>query len=657
MTTIQLLFIDLFIAIIVFVIWGYYRKYSWPALLLGIGFSVLIFTWGSLFISQSEKELQERLTADLQRAARIYRDAVIGMSHEKIPMVHPTEDEHFKRIFTFFRACHQSNPSIPSTYTLRKDANGVLIFFVEPGLYLSDENEYDLELKCGDPFPAMQEVGDEVFQTGNPYVSPQPYTDDFGTWITAFEPIRDSNGKVEAILGVDYLAKDWKGTILKAGTAPLEIVLGVFGCLIAGLILFSEYQLQVRRESEHAKQLEHLLVEKDKNAIVLQKARVAADAATKAKSDFLANMSHEIRTPMNGVIGLTNLLAKTRLDSLQEEYVTNLQSSAKALLTVINDILDISKIEAGMFELTCQPFGPYEVLNEMSQCFAYTASERNVRFVKEFSSTIPRRLIGDMGRFRQVLLNVLGNAFKFTTLGSVTFRCREEILDSSCRLLCEIEDTGIGIDEKMLPTLFKPFVQADSSVTRQFGGTGLGLTIVSHLIERMGGTIGVESTLGKGTLFRFSIPFPVADDVFCDQNEEDSAEKTGSSMIIKRQLHVLLVEDVKINIIVASGIIKAMGHELTVAENGLEALEHLRKTPFDIVLMDCQMPVMDGYECVRTLRKSDSGVRNPNIPVIAMTAHAMSSDRDKCIDAGMDDYITKPIDAVALTKMINRYFR
>ncbi len=507
------------------------------------------------------------------------------------------------------------------------------------------------------------------------------------------------------------------------------------------------------------------------------------DAANRAKGEFLANMSHEIRTPMNGVIGLTDLLAQTQLTDVQEQYVNMIRNSASSLLTIINDILDLSKIEAGKLSLDHQDFEIMPVVEDVCNSIALHSYQKGIRVSMLVEQNIQGIFVGDSGRLRQVLLNLLFNACKFTSEGEIQLRVKRMSSDKfTAQFRFEIEDTGIGIPKDRQSQLFNPFVQADSSVTRRYGGTGLGLSISKKLVEMMGGSIGVESELGHGSLFWFTVvlskshheskqvllkkpltgtvsivldihpatrsalkttiedlggqlidtadandflrlihkqgqqgrPF---DWIFFDADfpglsmealheELQASPETATSKLVmlfalgasvdwqtknKLQLYgylpkpiyssavysllvlghheahalasdtsdwpldILLVEDVKINIIVATTMLRTLGHQVEVAENGFQALEIMKNKSFHLVLMDCQMPEMDGYQCTETIRNPMSDVKNHQVPIIAMTAHAMVGDREKCFQAGMNDYIPKPFNFEQLRDLIAKW--
>ena len=491
------------------------------------------------------------------------------------------------------------------------------------------------------PFPFMMDyhVKDPEFMRAMnehvPIANSMPVRAEHHSYLSAFAPVYDSKGEFVATLGVDMVldALDARMASLKRASAvALFVVLILSG--VAGYVA-----LRIRKFSAAiVKKLRAARARAEENA-------AAAESASRAKAVFLAMMSHEIRTPMNGILGVADLLRTMSPDPEQKKLLDILGSSGESLLRIINDILDFSKIEAERLELHPKPFEIRGLLDELDTLLNAQARTRNVAFVIDADPRLPEALDGDRQRLSQILLNLGTNAVKFTDRGEVRLMLRLlDVNDGKVRIEFTMRDTGIGMSAEAMRRLFTPFTQlADSRRHRE--GTGLGLVITQKLVTLMGGEIRVTSVPGKGSSFTFSLELPVA---------EAAATDVTVKVRLLESLSILVAEDNAVNQTIIEAMLRQLGHRIRMVGTGRAALETLVGESFDLVLMDCNMPEMDGLEATRQLRAGSAGARRIDVPVIALTANAMDGDRERCLAAGMDDFLAKPVSIAALRAAIDR---
>ncbi|MCC6608439.1 MAG: response regulator [Burkholderiales bacterium] len=433
--------------------------------------------------------------------------------------------------------------------------------------------------------------------------------------------------------------------MLSGGAAERSygIVVGVFLVVAIG---------NARRGARSFADAIRLRLELARTAEEREQARAAAEAASRAKSQFLANMSHEIRTPMNGIVGMAELIASSRLDDRQRRYIEALHHSAESLIDIVNDILDLSKIEAGRLELAAADFDLRASVAEVIELLRVRAEEKGLALELSFADDVPRHVRADPIRLRQVITNLVGNAIKFSERGSVHVSVARGPSAPAPTLRFEVADSGIGMTPEQSGRIFEAFTQGDASHTRKYGGTGLGLAISRELVELMGGEIGVTTALGIGSTFWFTAAVERA--IECDAAEAAALPEPLAPL----SGHVLLVEDNELNRVVARGMLEALGLTVSVVADGRDAVREVFLRRYDLVLMDCQMPGLDGFEATQRIRARESATRAPGrATIIALTANAAAGDRERCIAAGMDDYLSKPLHMADLHATAGRWLR
>lgn len=588
----------------------------------------------------------------LARFATAAAGLVDGDAHSGLVAKDQWGGPEYERAIRPLRRLHASAPNIAYIYTLRLvgDRMHFVLDTAKPGdadLDGVEDHSYLL-----DPYPDADSYVFVSLAEGRTVVTPEPFRDAWGTFMSAYAPIFDSEGRIDGIVGIDMDLADYRGRLAGVQRAGIAGSLGVLGIAAAIFLLVLRQQRAAERSREETLAL----------ARALQRAKEEAESASAAKSNFLANISHELRTPMTAIIGFGDLLLEGGVDpESTREHVGTIRRNAQALLGLINDLLDLSRIDAERLQLESIQFSPASLLREVVHSFLPGVHARGLELQLHFASPLPAEIRGDPLRLRQILVNLIGNAIKFTPAGSIRVEVHYAVQPTPT-LEVTVRDSGIGLTKEQMERLFQPFMQADTSISRRYGGTGLGLALCKQLSQSMGGGISVSSDGQNGSTFRFWIAANVEPSapLFDAQQLAGGPDGPGAALPKRAAIRaapslrgrILLAEDGRDNRILVQRLLARTELELDLAEDGAVALEMVQRAqherrPYEVLLTDIQMPRMDGLELTRRLRADGF-----TLPIVALTAHAMPMHREQCFEAGCSGFAIKPIDPAELLAAI-----
>jgi len=543
------------------------------------------------------------------------------------------EDPLYLSLISYQRGWQTINPIISDIYTMKKAENGEIVLVVDAetdydhnGIF---EGDREARTRIGEVYEKSLPELESAF-AGQASFTYEPYSDRWGRWVSAFVPMRDRQGNVDGVLGVDFPADEYLFDLRRARLL-VELCSVFFFVAVFALFLAKYRQEQYGR--------------------FLKEALARAEKATAIKSDFLANMSHEIRTPLNGILGMINLISDQPISAEVRKQIEIMKNCGTNLMALINDILDFSKIEAQKLVLEETAFQVNETIEGVLDLLRPGAKEKGLTIILSGHETSHLWIRSDLSRFRQVIINLVSNAVKFTPEGSVTIQALIlEKNNDQIKFQFNVVDTGIGMNEEAQKRLFQSFSQVDASTTRRFGGTGLGLAICKGIVEAMGGSIWVESHPGQGTKFSFTLFAPVASAPVAEACSVDIS--VDPKMAQKKPLRILVADDHSTNRLLALKFLEKLGYNADSVANGLEVLDLVNTRPFDVIFMDCQMPEMDGYVTTQKLHQRFS--KNTRPWIIALTASAFATEKERCMKVGMDDFVSKPFNPESLAAALHR---